>query len=434
VLVADSSRLAAVVAAVRTAGLVAFDLEFDTRDRLVPALCLLQVACVDRDFDAAAVPDDAIFLVDPMAVDCAPVVAALQAHSSVIAHAPRQDLWVLAAKLGARVPGLVDTQLMAAFAGIGDQVGLGSLVRDLIGVTLDKDQQWTAWARRPLSDRQLAYAADDVRYLPRVYRELAARLAGRLDWVRDETASIARDAEAAADPDPEVAWRDVGGVRGLGDREMGALKAIAAWRVDTAVSEDRPLGHVLPDKPLVELARARPRDADGVLAVHGLTSIARAAAGELAAVIADAPPMTREQARGALSGRAQRWSEVLLAIANVVADRAGVAARLLATRGDAEAFARAYDGGGADATRGLPAATSWRRDVLLPAWDGWLAGRLAVVADAGSPHGIQLAELAASAPPAPEAPAKAPAKTSKKPSAKAPAKPAARSRARAGRA
>jgi ribonuclease D len=391
VLVATTSGLAAVIAAIEAAAVVAFDLEFDTRDRLVPRLCLVQVACVQRESDASA----ALFvaLVDPLAVEVAPVVAALAAHPRVIAHAPRQDLGLIAARFpGVTFPGLVDTQLMAAFAGMGDQLGLATLARDLCGAVLDKDQQWTQWARRPLSAAQLRYAADDVRYLPAIEATLAARLGSRLAWVRDETARIGRDAVESVVSDPAEAWRDVGGVRGMGERELGALRALAAWRLEVARARDLPLGAVLPDKLLVELARARPPDADAVVAVRGLPEPARAAAAELAARIAAAPPVTRTFDR-ASSPRAQRWSDVLLAIANVVADDAGIASRLLATRSDAEAFARAYDDGGEAATRALPAAATWRRELLLPAWHGFLAGRLAIAVDAASPHGVRLAQL-----------------------------------------
>jgi ribonuclease D len=395
VLVADPSGLAAVIAAIEGAAVVAFDLEFDTRDRLVPRLCLVQVACVQRSSDAAA--SLFVALVDPLAVEVAPLIAAIAAHPRVIAHAPRQDLGLLAARFpGVAFPGLVDTQLMAAFAGMGEQLGLAALVRELCGAVLDKDQQWTQWARRPLSDAQLRYAADDVRYLPAIEAALAARLGPRVAWARDETARIGRDAVESVVSDPADAWRDVGGVRGLGERELGALRALAAWRLEVARSRDLPLGAVLPDKLLVELARARPVDADAVRAVRGLPEPARGAAEELAERVAGAPPVARTFDRPP-SPRAQRWAEVLLAIANVVADEAGIAARLLATRADAEAFARGHDEGGDAVTRALPAATTWRRELLLPAWDGFLAGRLAVAVDVESPHGVRLTGLPAPA-------------------------------------
>ena len=122
----------------------------------------------------AEVPE--VRLVDPLAGDVAPIIRALAAHPCVIAHAPRQDLALLATRFGVEPPGLVDTQLMAAFAGHGDQIGYASLADELLGTSLAKDQQWTSWDKRPLTEAQLAYAEADVRYLPAIYALLAAEL------------------------------------------------------------------------------------------------------------------------------------------------------------------------------------------------------------------------------------------------------------------
>ena len=88
------------------------------------------------------------------------------------------------------------------------------------------------------------------------------------------------------------------------------------------------------------------------------------------------------------STRAQRWSEILLAIVQLVADRTGVAARLLATRSDAEEFARTVDERGIDAAQALPALATWRRDVVGQLWMDWLTGATALVADLTAPSGI----------------------------------------------
>jgi hypothetical protein len=81
---------------------------------------------------------------------------------------------------------------------------------------------------------------------------------------------------------------------------------------------------------------------------------------------------------------------MLLAIVQVVAEEANIAARLLATRADAEELARIVDEQGIDAADTLPAFASWRREILGVAWRGWLEGNLALVGDPAAPHGIRL--------------------------------------------
>lgn len=394
---ASADAIAAIAASISAAPLVAFDLEFLAQDRLVPSLCLVQVAWLAHgalDAPAIAIVSEPpeVRLIDPLAVDVTPVVQALAAHPCAVAHAPRQDLALLTARFGVAMPRIVDTQIMAAFAGIGDQIGFAGLANELLGLTLGKELQWTDWAARPLSDAQLAYADADVRHLPAIYARLAERLGGRLAWARAESAAVAADAFAAATVTPQTAWQQVGGLRGLDAPALSRVIALAAWRQHQCIALDRPLGQVLADRQIVELARQRAVSAAQVRATKGLAGFARQRAAEIAEVLATAEPSDVPvlAAGRSPSPRAQRWAEVLLAIVQLVAERAGIAPRLLATRSDAEEFARAVDERGLAAAEPLPALASWRRDVLGEAWRSWLTGALVLVGDVGSPQGVQL--------------------------------------------
>lgn len=395
-LVSEPAEVAAIAGALARAPLVAFDLEFLSQDRLIPTLCLLQVSWIDT-LDAAVQQIVAakphVRLIDPLAVDVASVIEVLANHPLVVAHAPRQDLGLLAARYNtSTMSGLIDTQLMAAFCGVGDQVGLATLANELLGTSLVKDQQWTAWEKRPLTDAQMTYAAADVRYLPGLYALLAERLGPRLTWVREESAEILVEALAANAVTPETAWQHVGGARGLDAPAQAALVALAAWRQRTAVELDRPLGQVINDRSLVELAKYRPDAAAGVRSLKGMSPIAKTRAQEIVETIASAPPVaapSRPSWRAA-SARAQRWSELLLAIVQLIADETGIASRLLATRSDAEEFAKLVDERGLDAASNLPALSTWRREVLGNVWRGWLAGEVALVGDVAAAQGMRL--------------------------------------------
>jgi ribonuclease D len=396
-LVVEAEEVAAIAAAIAGAPLVAFDLEFLAQERLVPALCLVQVAWTPREherLDASAIAGASpeLALVDPLAVDVRPIVDAIAAHACAVAHGARQDLQLLATRFGASVRGISDTQVMAAFAGLGDQIGLAALAGELAGATIAKELQWTDWARRPLAPAQLAYAAADVRHLPAIHGRLTARLGERVAWARAESAAVAAEAEAAARVTPETAWRQVGGTRGLDAAAFAAVVALAAWRHRTAVELDRPIGQVLSDRSLIDLARQRPGAVDAVRAVKGLSPLAKQRAAAIAAAVAAAPPVDAPvpAAWRPASARAQRWADALISIAQLVSERTGIAARLLATRADAEELARAVDERGLDAARALPALATWRRDVLGELWLGWLTGKLALVGDTASSSGLGL--------------------------------------------
>ena len=58
-----------------------------------------------------------------------------------------------------------------------DKHGLKDLVKELLGVELSKEQQSSDWGAAELSERQLAYAANDVAYLHKLKDALDAMLA-----------------------------------------------------------------------------------------------------------------------------------------------------------------------------------------------------------------------------------------------------------------
>ncbi|MGE0548103.1 MAG: ribonuclease D [Kofleriaceae bacterium] len=397
-LVTDPEEVTAVAAAVARARLAAFDLEFLSQDRLIPSLCLVQVAwldghdALDEQTGTIVASQLRVVLLDPLAVDVRPVIEALAAHSCVVAHAPRQDLALLAARFGVALPHVLDSQLMAAFAGIGDQVGFASLARELLGIALDKDQQWTDWAARPLSDAQLVYADADVRHLPAIYAQLAKRLGERIEWARAESALVASEAVAATQVTPETAWRNISGLRGLPPIVLATAIELAAWRQRVAMELDRPLGQVLNDKLLIDLARQRPGSSGALRSFRGISPTVRTRADDLIKIIAsaDASRAPVHLAGRAPSARAQRWAEPLFSIVQLVAERTRLPPRLLATRSDTDEFARVVDEGGLDAAATLPALATWRRDVIGQVWVEWLSGKLALVGDLAAAHGIQL--------------------------------------------
>ncbi|HEY4056304.1 MAG TPA: HRDC domain-containing protein [Kofleriaceae bacterium] len=397
-LVADSAEVAAIAKAIAGSALAAFDLEFLAQDRLVPTLCLVQVAWLPHDvaLDAptativARAPD--VALIDPLAVDARPVIEALAAHPRTVAHAPRQDLQLLATRFGVEMPRIADTQIMAAFAGLGDQIGFAALANELLGTSLGKEQQWTDWAQRPLSPAQLSYAESDVIHLPALFALLREKLGERMPWALAESSEISVDAIAATKVTAETAWLSVS-TRGMDPPAVAALIELAAWRYRTAVALDKPIGQVINEKLLGDLARIRPDDVDELRSMKAVSKVARQRAEEIIeaignAKLSDVPP--RSASKGAPSPRAARWAELLLAITQLVSERTGVASRLLAPRADAEEFARTVDEKGLDAAKSLPALATWRKEVLGDAWVGFLTGTLAIVGDVNAPGGLQL--------------------------------------------
>jgi len=255
---------AALAAAARrwlAAPALALDTEFVRERTFYPRLGLIQVA-----------DGEAVYLLDPLAVpDLAPLAEACRADGTLkVLHSASEDVEVLYRALGAVPAPLFDTQVAAGLAGIGTAVGYQRLVAALLAVELPKGETRTDWLARPLSAAQLSYAAADVTWLLPLYERLRRELAaqGRLAWALADSAALLDTSRLTADADS--AWRRVRGAGRLDRRQLGALRALAAWREREARRRDLPRGFVLRDEALLELAVRRPVEAEELRRVRGL--------------------------------------------------------------------------------------------------------------------------------------------------------------------
>jgi ribonuclease D len=395
-LVTSQAEIARIAEACAAAGALAIDLEFVSQDRYRPDLALVQVAWL------GAGPGPEIRLLDPLAVDVAPLIELLAGAVDVIAHAPRQDLQILGLRFGVRARRVFDTQTAAAFAQLGDQVGYARLVEAVVAERLGKEAQWTNWLRRPLDPEQLHYAVDDVRHLHAIAADLGARLdgLGRRAWVMAESDAIAEVAYRVATLDPLDAWREIGAVRRLDPEGRAAARRLAAWRQEVADRDNKPPSWLISDRALVEVARERPRDERALRAMR-LSEAARRHAGELLdALAAAAGDPTDELEVGppppSPGPRAQVWEEIVVALVQATSEDTGIPARYLATRGEAQELARALDAR-TDQRWDLvehPLLAGWRRDLVGGEILEWLDGDAALIADPAATSGVRLAPRA----------------------------------------
>src|SRR3954465_8898066 len=122
-------------------------------------------------------------------------------------HAPASDLLLLALRERTLTTRVFDTQTAAGFVGLGTGMAYDRLVESALGIRLQHNETFTDWQRRPLSRTQLAYAADDVRYLLPLPDEIRVRLGrtGGGGWAADELDRRFGDPEAIVS-DPERAY------------------------------------------------------------------------------------------------------------------------------------------------------------------------------------------------------------------------------------
>jgi len=234
------------------------DTEFHRERTYYPRLALVQLAWRGR-----------VALVDPMAVDVAPLATVLAGRGLAVAHAGDQDLEVLERACGAVPARMFDTQVGAGFLGMSTP-SLSRLVEDVLRVELPKSDRLTDWTRRPLTAAQTEYAAADVAHLLELRLALCERLEarGRLEWVEQECAVAIEHRRSA--PLPEEAWWRLRGGRQLRGRSRGVAQQVAAWRERRAAELDIPPRYVLPDMAVSAIAHRPPRNRAELEAVRGL--------------------------------------------------------------------------------------------------------------------------------------------------------------------
>jgi len=239
-------------------GVLAIDTEFERQRTYFAELCLVQLACGGN-----------VACIDTLALGSTQTLAALfgRPDKRKIIHAARQDLEVLLYAGAAVAAPIEDTQIAAALAGYSDQIGYADLVREILGVAVDKSQTRTDWRRRPLSAAQLDYAADDVRFLPELAAVLRERLdsLGRLAWYAEDCQDI--NAVALLDPPVSDAWQRVKGLGGLSGVTLARGIALATWREEQARARNLPRGWVLKDNELLAVVTRMPGNTRELTAV-----------------------------------------------------------------------------------------------------------------------------------------------------------------------
>lgn len=248
-LVSTPATLERLLAALEGQPVVALDTESDGFFRYRPKLCVVQVA----------VPGTSA-VVDMLAgLDLAPLWAVLSMpRVTSILHDAEGDVTYLARDHGVTLGAIFDTAYAARLLGL-TQLGLAGLAQSLLGVALDKTEQKSDWARRPLSADQVRYAAADVAHLHAIKDQLQQQMdeLGRTPWAHQGFDRVRTRVLVPKDPDPE-AWRHVKGALELNEQQRGVLKAAHTWREAVSQRMDMAPFRVMGNDTLLHLARRGP--------------------------------------------------------------------------------------------------------------------------------------------------------------------------------
>lgn len=333
---------------------ITVDTEFIREKTYYPVLCLIQLGCSD---EAACV--------DPLApdMDLSPLFDLfLNPKVLKVFHAARQDLEIFYHLMGKMPTPLFDTQIAAMVCGYGDAVSYQQLVEQLTQTRLDKSMRFTDWAKRPLLDKQIGYALNDVIPLVEVYQKLTAELQknGRLDWLKEEQ-DILNDPHTYQ-IDDESAWKRLKCTLKK-PKEIHLFATLCAWREKTAKQKNRPRRHILKDEVIQELATlapTTPAELDTLRSIpHGFakSETAQSLLKAIQSALKDDPTtFEKPTIRKPLKPAQKSFLEMLKLLLAIVAQQEKVAAKVLASADDLYNFAAG------DET--VPFLKGWRFDLF----------------------------------------------------------------------
>ena len=254
-LIQNEAELESLVRRARQLEAVALDTEFVWERTYFPQLGLIQIALSNEE----------CFLIDPLAIQNLQALGQLLSDRGIIKilHDAPQDLAILKRATGATPQNIFDTRLAAGFSNLPATLSLSSLVKELLDIDLAKEETRTNWLQRPLSDEQIRYALDDVRYLRAVRVLLLSRIIGPKirSWLQEDLNLLNNPATYAGPPAGER-YLKIRNCTTLDRVGLAILMNLSIWRDGVAMKLDRPRSHIIKDTALIEIARRKPKSPD----------------------------------------------------------------------------------------------------------------------------------------------------------------------------
>jgi ribonuclease D len=375
--IASPAQLASFCEELSQADRIGMDTEFVSEDTFRPELCLIQVATQDR-----------LAVIDPYRAGDLTIfwkTLAADGHVTVV-HAAREEENFSLNAIDQPLAHVFDTQLAAGFCSMEFPSSYGSVVTKFLDCQPNKGEQRTDWRRRPLSESQIDYALEDVRFLLPLHDELKRQLeaVGRLAWLEEEMDTWLEDLRASRE---RPRWRKVSGIGNMSLRSLAIVRELWRWRQAEAERRDAPPRRVLRDDLIVELAKRKSDHPDKIRAIRGIQqSVNRQLIDQLAACIRrglevpldDLEREPHESMPSQLNLLGQFLSPALTSICR----SANVATSLAGTASDVrDLIAYRLHFGGAMAEKPPLLATGWRAELVGHLIEDLLAGRKSIRID-----------------------------------------------------
>lgn len=350
--ITSAQELETLCSQLASAPFLAIDTEFVRDKTYYPKLCLLQIA-----------GDDIVACIDPLSInDLSALKELLFANSKTkIFHAARQDLEIFYLIFNALPTPLFDTQIAATLLGLGEQIGYANLVKHYLNIDVPKGQARADWEQRPLSQEQMEYAANDVRYLLEIYPVILQKLTSldRADWLSDDFDELA--SLNLYKVEPEQQWQRISGQQKLKGVQLAVLQMLAAWRENLAQQQNKPRKWILPDNLLLTIAMQAPAKLDKLSRIRGLNQTIISRHGhDIIKLIVDAKSLPESQwpkliRRNKLAKNQEALLDAVMAVVKIQAAKHDISTGAITSKSELEKLV-----GG---ERDIPLLHGWRHGI-----------------------------------------------------------------------
>ena len=337
-LVTSPAELSEVCSLLMNEPVIAVDTEFFWERTFYPILGVVQLATENGD----------CYLIDTIVLKDTKELAPVLENKNIVKifHDAPQDLGIIAIATGATPCNIFDTRTSAGFAGFESITSLQNLLKQTLDINLPKSETRSNWIKRPLTEAQISYAADDVLYLPalREYLIKACTDSTVRKWMEEEN-SLLDNPGTFNERDPWEMYKRVKGSSRLKARQLAVLRELAAWREKKARRRDLPRNRVLQNTTLIDLARKVPSDITAARSVNDfpqkmpvgvVTELLNAIQRGMECPDAECPKAAEDNTDRRNNLKVQ--TKELLSHIQVECEQQKIDAALVASRADAEAY------------------------------------------------------------------------------------------------
>jgi ribonuclease D len=367
-LIDTQEQLEEICAQLSGSAYIALDTEFMRETTYFPKLALIQIA------------DDAgqVHCIDPLLIRDFSSLQEILFNPGIlkVVHSARQDLEIFYHMFDSIPDPIFDTQIASAILGYGEQISYANLVSTELGVTLDKSHTRTNWMQRPLSNEQISYAINDVKYLAQIYPLQDEKLKSlqRSHWISDEISRLTDINNYRVNP--QGCWKKVKGANRLKGKQLAILQKIAALREEIAINEDIPRKRVITDDNLIDIARMAPDSLQRLQGIRSLHSKFIQRHGDrLLEVVAQCRKLPASEwptlpKPTPLTDEQKHKADIMMDILRICADEHNIAATILGNKKDIERMARGE--------QESPLLNGWRNECCGKTLTDFAAGKIAI--------------------------------------------------------